>query len=65
MPICWLVRSRVQRLSECLVVSGVREEEEQRHCLELGKEAGLDIGMVTKAVVENIRSTGLVGVMAL
>lgn len=38
--------------------TGVREEEKQRHCLELGREAGLDIGMVTKTVVENIRTTG-------
>ena len=33
---------------------GVQQEDMQRHCLQLGKEAGLDITMVTKAVVENI-----------
>ena len=38
--------------------AGVKEEEEQRQCLELGREAGLDIGMVTKTVVETIRTTG-------
>ena len=40
--------------------AGVQRQEEQRHCLELGKEAGLDIAMVTKAVVETIRDTGVV-----
>ena len=44
----------------CVCVSGVRQEEEQKQCLELGKEAGLDIGRVTKAVVETIRSSGQV-----
>ena len=42
------------------MVSGVQEEDQQRHCLQLGKEAGLDIAMVTKAVVENIRDTEMV-----
>lgn len=42
------------------VLSGVHEEELQRHYLQLGKEAGLDITLVTKAVVENIREIGTV-----
>ena len=42
------------------VVSGVQQEDQQRHCLQLGKEAGLDIAMVTKAVVENIRDREMV-----
>jgi nuclear pore complex protein Nup107 len=40
------------------LLAGVKEEEEQRQCLELGREAGLDIGMVTKTVVETIRTAG-------
>lgn len=36
---------------------GVKDEQEQRHCLELGRQAGLDIGMITRTVVERIRNT--------
>lgn len=42
------------------MLSGVHDERQQRHCLQLGKEAGLDIALVTKAVVENIRAMGTV-----
>ena len=38
----------------CDVCVGVQEEDQQRHCLQLGREAGIDIVMATKAVVENI-----------
>ena len=41
-------------------MSGVQDEDQQRYCLQLGREAGLDIAMVTKAVVENIRDTEMV-----
>ena len=33
---------------------GVQQEDLQRHCLQLGREAGLDVATVTKAVVEGI-----------
>ena len=39
---------------------GVQDSEDQRMCLELGKEVGLDIAAITKEVVENIRNTGMV-----
>lgn len=42
------------------VQSGVQEEDQQRHCLQLGKDAGLEIALVTRAVVENIRGMGMV-----
>lgn len=35
---------------------------EQRECLELGSEAGLDIAVITKSVVEHMRNTGPVSV---
>ena len=34
--------------------TGVQHEDLQRHCLQLGREAGLDVAMATKAVVESI-----------
>ena len=62
MPTFWQVshgchgRKRDRRVSLGPVL-GVRQEKDQRECLELGREAGLDIGMVTKTVVEKIRSS--------
>ena len=44
---------------------GVQDPEDQRMCLELGKEAGLDVAAITKEVVENIRNTGMVSTWAL
>ena len=38
----------------------MQDSEDQRMCLELGKEVGLDIAAITKEVVENIRNTGMV-----
>ncbi|KAK2490880.1 hypothetical protein MC885_006302, partial [Smutsia gigantea] len=38
-----------------LFLEGVTEFEERHHCLELAKEADLDIATITKTVVENIR----------
>jgi nuclear pore complex protein Nup107 len=35
---------------------GVTEAEEKQQCLELAREAGLNIPAITKTVVENIRS---------
>jgi nuclear pore complex protein Nup107 len=46
--------------SYAYLLAGVQQEDQQRHCLQLGKEAGLDIAMVTKAVVENIRDREMV-----
>ena len=43
---------------------GVQDPEDQRMCLELGKEVGLDIAAITKEVVENIRNTGMVSAWA-
>lgn len=43
---------------------GVQDSEDQRMCLELGKEVGLDIAAITKEVVENIRNTGMVSAWA-
>ena len=43
---------------------GVQDPEDQRMCLELGKEAGLDVAAITKEVVENIRNTGMVSAWA-
>jgi nuclear pore complex protein Nup107 len=40
------------------LLADVWEEQEQRKYLEMGKMAGLDVPMVTKAVVEHILSTG-------
>uniref|UniRef100_A0A6I8N2M0 Nuclear pore complex protein n=1 Tax=Ornithorhynchus anatinus TaxID=9258 RepID=A0A6I8N2M0_ORNAN len=38
-----------------LFLEGVTELEQRHHCLELAKEAGLDVATITKTVVENIR----------
>jgi len=38
----------------------VQDLEHQRTCLELGRDAGLDVAVITKEVVENIRNTDLV-----
>lgn len=35
-------------------LEGVTETEQRHHCLELAKEAGLDVATITKTVVENI-----------
>ena len=39
---------------------GVTEAEDKQQCLELAREAGLDIPAITKTVVENIRSHDVV-----
>lgn len=49
--------TEAQVKSYAYLLAGIQQEDKQRHCLELGKEAGLDIAMVTKTVVENIRDT--------
>jgi len=36
--------------------AGIRDREARQHYLDLGEVEGLDIAMVTKRVVENIRS---------
>uniref|UniRef100_A0A8C9WG84 Nuclear pore complex protein n=1 Tax=Scleropages formosus TaxID=113540 RepID=A0A8C9WG84_SCLFO len=36
-------------------LESVTETEQRKHCLELAREAGLDVAAVTKTVVENIR----------
>ena len=46
-------------------MAGVQDSKDQRMCLELGKDAGLDVAVITKEVVENIRNTGLVSRLAL
>ncbi|XP_045144834.1 nuclear pore complex protein Nup107 [Echinops telfairi] len=38
-----------------LFLEGVTELQERHHCLELAKEADLDVATITKTVVENIR----------
>uniref|UniRef100_A0A8C8YKD3 Nuclear pore complex protein n=1 Tax=Prolemur simus TaxID=1328070 RepID=A0A8C8YKD3_PROSS len=38
-----------------LFLEGITEFEERHHCLELAKEADLDVATITKTVVENIR----------
>ncbi|XP_029453089.1 nuclear pore complex protein Nup107 [Rhinatrema bivittatum] len=38
-----------------MFLEGVTDPEQRQHCLELAKEAGLDVAMITKTVVENIR----------
>ncbi|XP_006886166.1 PREDICTED: nuclear pore complex protein Nup107 [Elephantulus edwardii] len=38
-----------------LFLEGVTEFEQRHHCLELAKEADLDVATITKTVVENIR----------
>ena len=45
------------------VSPGLSDPEEQRRCLDLGKEAGLDIPVITKSVVEQIRNIGVVGLV--
>ena len=47
-------------LSLSLSLSGIEDPVEQKQCLDLGKEAGLDVAVVTKTVVEHIRNTGVV-----
>ena len=42
------------------LVLGISDPGEQRACLDLGKEAGLDIAAITKSVVEQIRNMGVV-----
>ena len=41
-------------------VPGIDDPIEQKQCLDLGKEAGLDVAVITKSVVEHIRNTGVV-----
>ena len=41
-------------------VVGLSDPEEQRKCLDLGKQAGLNIPVITKSVVEQIRNIGVV-----
>ncbi|XP_030071286.1 nuclear pore complex protein Nup107 [Microcaecilia unicolor] len=38
-----------------MFLEGVTDSEQRQHCLELAKEAGLDVATITKTVVENIR----------
>eukprot|EP00076_Gallus_gallus_P008609 XP_004937619.1 nuclear pore complex protein Nup107 isoform X1 [Gallus gallus] len=38
-----------------LFLEDVTESDQRHHCLELAKEAGLDVAAITKTVVENIR----------
>ncbi|RMC09979.1 hypothetical protein DUI87_12769 [Hirundo rustica rustica] len=38
-----------------LFLEDVTESDQRHHCLELAKEAGLDVATITKTVVENIR----------
>lgn len=38
------------------LLEGINVTDEQKKCLELGREAGLDIAAITKSVVENIRN---------
>ena len=38
------------------LLEGINVTDEQKRCLDLGKEAGLDIAAITKSVVENIRN---------
>ena len=42
------------------MIEGIEDPSEQKQCLDLGKEAGLDVAVITKSVVEHIRNTGLV-----
>ena len=42
------------------LITGIEDPVEQKACLDLGKEAGLDVAVVTKTVVEHIRNTGVV-----
>ena len=50
-----------RRSNPICVCAGVEEQEQRRLCLQLGKEAGLDLAVITKSVVENIRDLGTVG----
>lgn len=51
----------IYRCNQCLI-EGIEDPSEQKQCLDLGKEAGLDVAVITKNVVEHIRNTGLVRV---
>lgn len=42
-----------------LLCLGIFETEERKHCLDLAKEAGLNVSLITKLVVENIRNANL------
>ena len=46
--------------SDRLHVLGIENPNEQKQCLDLGKEVGLDVAIITKSVVEHIRNTGMV-----
>ncbi len=48
----------------CCPCSGLSDPEEQRRYLDLGKKAGLNIPIITKSVVEQIRNIGVVCVHA-
>ena len=43
-----------------LIITGIDDPVEQKQCLDLGKEAGLNVAVITKSVVEHIRNTGVV-----
>lgn len=43
-------------LFSSLVIVGVKEQEERQVCLQLAEEADLDLAVITKTVVENIRN---------
>lgn len=45
------------------VAPGLSDPEEQRKCLDLGKKAGLNIPVITKSVVEQIRNIDMVRVI--
>jgi hypothetical protein len=47
-----------------LIITGIDDPIEQKQCLDLGKEAGLNVAVITKSVVEHIRNTGVVSYMA-
>ena len=42
------------------LIKGIEDPSQQKQCLDLGKEVGLDVAIITKSVVEHIRNTGLV-----
>ncbi|XP_076371514.1 nuclear pore complex protein Nup107 isoform X3 [Tachypleus tridentatus] len=39
-------------------LEGIKEPSERQHCLQLAENMGLDVPLITKTVVENIRSIG-------
>lgn len=43
-----------------IIFTGIDDPVEQKQCLNLGKEAGLNVAVITKSVVEHIRNTGVV-----